>query len=142
MILRYLILLFFCILFQLKAQDVPSGTIKGKIIDKANKQPLPGAIIVVKATQTAASSDSVGMFVLNKIPEGNQSLVISMIGYQEKNLNDIRVVRNKTNYFEAEIEEANNTTLGEVEVTSLKYENSPLTPVSAFSFSREEISRV
>jgi hypothetical protein len=141
MILRYLTLLFFCILFQLNAQDVPSGTIKGKIIDKANKQPLPGAIIIVKATQTAVSSDSVGMFILNKIPEGNQSLIISMISYQEKTLNDIRVVRNKTNYFEVEIEEANNTTLGEVEVTSLKYENSPLTPVSAFSFSREEISR-
>src|ERR1700758_2118337 len=84
-------------LSKIGAQEIPSGSIKGKVIDKATKQPIPGAIVVIKGTQIAVTSDSLGLFVLNKISEGNYSIIISLIGYQEKTINDIQVARNKTN---------------------------------------------
>jgi hypothetical protein len=62
------------------------------------------------------------------------------VGYQEKIIPEIRVSRNKTSYLEIEIAEAQ-FTLTEVTVNAYKYENNPLTPVSSYSFSRDEISR-
>lgn len=63
----------------------------------------------------------------------------SFIGYQEKTIIDVSVIRNKTNYVEIEIEESHQS-LKEVVVSTFKYENSPLTPISTYGFSREEIS--
>ena len=122
------------------ANSQTSGNIKGKVIDKATKQSIPGVNVLIGGTQKGAATDTAGIFSLKEIEEGNYSLVISFIGYQEKTITDIRVVRNKTNYFEIELEESKNV-LGEVEVSSFKYENSPTTPVSMYSFSREEIAR-
>ncbi len=122
------------------AQKPNNGNIKGKIIDKATKQSVPGAIVKINNTQIAGATDTAGVFVLKNIDEGNYALTITFIGYQEKLLNDVRVTRNKTNYIEVEIEESQQS-LDEVEVTSYKYENSVLTPVSMYSFSRDEISR-
>lgn len=122
------------------AQTVPSGTVKGKVIDKATKQSIPGAVAKINGTQIGSSTDSAGVFSLKNIEAGSYVLTISFVGYQEKTINDVRVTRDKTNYLEIEIEESQQT-LNEVEVTSYKYENSPLTPVSMYSFSRDEISR-
>src|SRR4030095_16069899 len=55
-------------------------------------------------------------------------------------INDVRVVRNKTNYIEIEIEESQSA-LEEVRVRAFRYESSPRAPVSTYGFSREDISR-
>jgi len=89
-----------------QAQKPLTGTIKGKVIDKATKQSVPGATVLIKETQRGSTTDTAGVFTLIKINEGVYQLVASFIGYQEKTINDIRVVRNKTNYFEIEIEES------------------------------------
>lgn len=117
-----------------------TGTIKGKVIDKATKQTIPGVNILISGTQKGAATDTAGVFILKEVDEGNYILTITFIGYQEKSVTDVRVTRNKTTYIETEIEESANE-LGEVEITTFKYEQSPLTPVSMYSFSREEISR-
>lgn len=122
------------------SQTNPTGTIKGKIIDQSTKQNLPGTSVFVKGNPLGGISDTGGVFVIKNVPEGFYSLRVVMTGYQEKTVNDLRVSRNKTNYVEIELEEVQQT-LGEVEVTSYQYENNPLTPVSMYSFSREEIAR-
>ena len=122
------------------AQETPTGTIKGKLIDKSTKQTIPGGTIVVKGTDAGAATDTDGYFLIKNVAEGIYQLVASSIGYQERTINDISVIRNKTNYLEVELE-VPATALKEVAVTSFKYEASPLTPVSTYGFSREEISR-
>ncbi len=117
-----------------------TGTIKGKIIDKATKQAVTGASVAIKTLKTGTLSDTSGLFKLSNIQEGIYSVVVSFIGYQEKTVNDIHMIRNKTIYLEIEIEESQQV-LQQVQVSSFKYENSPITPVSDYSFSREEISR-
>lgn len=128
------------LLYSVQGQSIPSGTIKGKIIDKATKQSLPGATISIKETQTGTSADTSGAFVLKKVPEGVYTLVISYVGYQEKTVHDVQVIRNKTNYVAVEVEEAI-AALNEVVVTSHKFENVRMAPVSSYGFSREEIAR-
>lgn len=117
-----------------------TGTIKGKVIDKATKQSVPGVNVVINGTQKGASTDTSGTFLLKDVEEGGYILTIKYIGYQEKTITDVRVIRKKVTFLEIEIEESQQA-LNEVEVTSFKYENSPTTPVSMYSFSREEISR-
>ena len=121
-------------------QPAYTGTLKGKVFDKATKQAVPGVTIVLRGTQTGAFTDTAGIFIIHNIPEGVYSVVVSFVGYQEKMINDIQVLRNKTGYREIEIEEAV-TGLKEVTVTARRFEYTRLTPVSGYSFSREEIAR-
>ena len=128
------------IAIEASGQTTEAGTIKGKVLDKATKQTIPGVNVVVTGAQKGVATDTAGVFILKDVAEGSYIISISFIGYQEKIITDVRVVRTKTTYIEVEIEESRQE-LNEVEVTSFKYENNPMTPVSMYSFSREEISR-
>ena len=121
-------------------QTIQTGSIKGKVFDKTTKQTLPGATVFIIGTQTGVSTDSAGSFILNNIKEGVYSIVISYVAYHEKIINDVQVIRNKTNYIETEIEETT-IKINEVTISAFKYENNRIAPVSDYSFSREEISR-
>jgi len=134
-------LIFLFVLFVLingYAQE--TGTIKGKIIEQSTKQPISGATVAIKNMPGGVITDSTGLFTIKNVPEGNYSLIISNVGYQQRVLNDIPVVRDKTYYQEIELlYDANK--LGEVTISSFKGEHNPLVPVSSYSFSREEIFR-
>lgn len=119
-----------------------TGSFKGKLIEQVTKQPLAGATVRLDNTQFGAATDSMGVFTIVGIPIGSYSVTISNMGFQTKNLTDIIITTNKTYYAEiALIEETSK--LGEVTVASRRFkgENNPLTPVSTFSLSREEIFR-
>lgn len=135
----FALLAFIAISLSAFGQDSFTGTIKGKIIDKATKQSVIGATVAIK-NGPGTTTDTSGLFLLSDVKEGVYQLVVNYIGYQEKIVNDISVIRNKTNYLEIEIEESQ-LSLKEVQVSGFRFENSPITPVSTYSFSREEISR-
>ncbi|MEO6302860.1 MAG: TonB-dependent receptor [Bacteroidia bacterium] len=117
-----------------------NGTIKGKVIEQSTKQPIIGVTIVIQDTMLFASTDTTGVFIINNVPEGSHILKISILGFQEKLLTDIVVVRDKINYFETELlDDAKN--MDEVVVSTFRNENNVMTPVSAYSFNREEIFR-
>ncbi len=117
-----------------------TGNLKGKVIEQATKQPLAGVSIKLGDTQFGAVTDSAGVFAVEKIPVGSYSVIISMVGYQEKKIDNVIISVNKTYYAEFELLDDVGK-LDEVTVLSFKGENNPLTPVSAFSYSREEIFR-
>jgi hypothetical protein len=121
------------------------GTIKGRIIGESTKRPIPGATVLIHSDVAASTgkgvaTDSTGAFTIRNVPEGNYTLQISCIGYQEKTIHDVIVVRNKTFYLETELAGGADT-LHEAVVKTFKNEYTPLAPVSAYSFSREEIFR-
>jgi len=116
------------------------GSFKGKIIEQFTKQPAPGASIQIDETEFAAVSDSTGTFTITDIPIGTYAVTVSSIGFQTKKISEMTITANKTYYSEIELtEEA--STLNEVKIQAYKGERNPLTPVSAFSYSREEIFR-
>ncbi|MBA4057742.1 MAG: hypothetical protein C0490_23710, partial [Marivirga sp.] len=116
------------------------GNLKGKIIEQSTKQPIVGANIKIDNTQYGAVSDTSGIFSIEKVPIGSYSVTISMISYQTKNITDVNIAVNKTYYSEFELLESAGQ-LDEVTIVAFQGENNPLTPVSTFSYSREELFR-
>jgi TonB-dependent receptor len=72
-------LFFFCATQSLLAAG--SGTMKGRVFDKDTKDALPGATVLVKGTSIGASTDLNGNYLIHNVPSGEQSVVVSYIGY-------------------------------------------------------------
>ncbi|HEV3250808.1 MAG TPA: TonB-dependent receptor, partial [Puia sp.] len=137
-VLKTMVFLVFVTIAKVNAQE--TGVIKGKIVEQITKQPVTGATVVIKDLQGGVITDTAGQFVIRNVPEGSYSIIISYVGFQQKVLNDIPVVRAKTYYLETELlDDAGR--LGEVTIRAFKGEHNPMVPVSSYSFSREEIFR-
>lgn len=70
-------------------------TIRGKVTDAENKEPLPGVNILVKGTQIGTATDAKGDFSLS-VPDANATLVFSFVGYEPQetkvgNLTEINI---------------------------------------------------
>jgi hypothetical protein len=119
-----------------------SGDFKGKIIEQTTKQPITGVNIVIDKTSFGAVTDSSGAFSIRQLPAGTYAVTITTIGFQTKNISEITISSNKTYYSEIELLPLVSN-LNEVTVTGrvFKGESNPMTPVSTFSYSREEIFR-
>ncbi|NJL12333.1 MAG: TonB-dependent receptor [Microscillaceae bacterium] len=75
-----LLLSVFC--FEALAQQ--TGSVRGRVLDETNGEPLPGANVVLKGTLKGASTDLSGYYQINFVPMGTQVLVISYLGYREQ----------------------------------------------------------
>ncbi|WP_198672981.1 TonB-dependent receptor [Algoriphagus litoralis] len=116
------------------------GNIKGKVIEQATKQPMIGVTVQVENSEKGAITDEGGNFSIENVPIGSYALSISFVGFQTKKVTDVIISSGKTYYAEFELlDEVGD--LGEVTVMAFKGESNPTMPVSAFSYSREEIFR-
>ena len=59
------------------------NTLKVKLIDCETKEPLIGASVVLQSTTNGASSDTEGVATLSNIPDGNQKIEVSYMGYEK-----------------------------------------------------------
>ena len=59
-----------------------TGKITGTIIDKATKEGLPGANVIVAGTTLGAVTDFDGKFVILRVPPGKHNVRAQLIGYQ------------------------------------------------------------
>ncbi|MCL5020518.1 MAG: carboxypeptidase-like regulatory domain-containing protein, partial [Bacteroidetes bacterium] len=71
-----------------------SGSIRGKVLDRETKEPLPGATVLVKGTSIGASSDLNGEYRIPVVQTGNQSLTVSYVGYVPVTV-EVSVIENK-----------------------------------------------
>lgn len=62
-----------------------TGTIKGKITSPEGL-PIPFVHIIIKGKDLIAQSDKHGIFILNNVPEGKQTLTVTSIGFQTQEL--------------------------------------------------------
>ena len=70
------------IVFVLMTQSLmASGIITGRVFDRESRDALPGANIIVKGTSTGAASNFDGAYTIPNAPAGEQTLMISYIGY-------------------------------------------------------------
>jgi TonB-dependent receptor len=63
-----------------------TGGLKGKILDRSTKDPLPGAHIMVKGTSIGAAANVNGEYSIPNAPAGEQTIVVSYIGYVTRNI--------------------------------------------------------
>lgn len=75
------------------SQENITQTIRGKIVDAVTLSPLPGAsIILIKSEPLVGTSSALdGSFRLDKTPLGRQSIRVSYIGYESKEIPNILV---------------------------------------------------
>ncbi|GLB49114.1 TonB-dependent receptor [Neptunitalea lumnitzerae] len=116
------------------------GSCKIKVVDETTKQPLLGVNIHLENTTLGTVSDTLGYGVINNIPAGMYTISLSYLGFQTKKINDVLISVNKTYYAEIELLEETSS-LNEVTIRAYRNENNPATPVSSFSYAREEIYR-
>lgn len=135
----FVITLALCLVSLLSVAQTTGG-FKGKIIEQSTKQPILGVSVVIDNTNLGAATDFEGEFEINNIPVGSYSVTISYVGFQTKNISEIIITSNKTYYSEIELLESASE-LDEVTISVFKGERNPETPVSTFSYSREEIFR-
>jgi hypothetical protein len=57
-------------------------TIKGKVVNNSNGEPLAGSSVFISNSSKGTVSDKQGYFELNDIPVGKHDLVVSSIGYE------------------------------------------------------------
>jgi len=75
----------FLLIFSLSAV-AQSGTIKGKIYDKATKEPLPFASVVAEsngANKGGSQSDFDGEYTIKPLPAGEYTVKVSYVGYND-----------------------------------------------------------
>lgn len=80
-----------------------TGKIAGYITDLENKQPLPGATIMIDNTDMGVSADVHGYFFILGVPPGNYILTSSMIGYGKKKISDVVVMADMTTNLKIEL---------------------------------------
>lgn len=62
----------------------PLGIITGKVYDKSNGQPLPGATIYIHEFEKGVVTDQNGQFTLDEIPSNDIRIEVSFLGYETR----------------------------------------------------------
>jgi hypothetical protein len=88
--------------------QIPTQTIRGKVLDEDSRTELPGANIVLLGTEnlTGTSTDTQGNFRLDKVPVGRVSLRITFLGYEDRTLSNILVTAGKETVLEITLKES------------------------------------
>ncbi len=73
-----------------------SGKIAGRIIDRDNKEGLPGVNVLLVGTTWGAVSDPDGYFQIINVPPGTYKVAVSMIGYMALTIEDVKVNVDRT----------------------------------------------
>lgn len=60
-------------------------TVKGKVVDSANGQPLVGVVVMESGTNNAVTSQSDGSYSI-KLKDARQALIFSILGYADKSI--------------------------------------------------------
>jgi len=74
---------------------IHAASIKGKITDSLTKEPLVGAIVVIKDSHKGAAADIDGYFHITDLTEGDYILIINYMGYTQQTIS-VSVTEDKT----------------------------------------------
>lgn len=142
---RFLFILLMLQSLILSGQEDFTQNIRGKVVDMGSGYGLPNANIIVLNSEPSigASADVNGLFLLENVPVGRQSLQVSYTGYQTVVLSDLYVSTGKELVLRIELKELIETMV-EVEIVAEYRKDKPINPmaiVSARSFSVEETNK-
>jgi hypothetical protein len=120
-------------------------TIRGSVVDKATRQPLPGASIVVKGSVPllGAVSNEVGEFTILNVPIGRQSIQCTFVGYESFQSEEFILSSAKSVVVAIELQPG--VMLEGIELKAARIVSEPINEhgvVSARSFSVEETERI
>ncbi|MFA5298166.1 MAG: TonB-dependent receptor [Lutibacter sp.] len=98
---KYLIFSFFISYFSY----AQTGTITGTVIDASSNETLAFANVFVKASTKGVTTDFEGKYAIN-LPEGTYTLVYSFLGFETKEITNIKVIINEVVRLDINLEAA------------------------------------
>jgi len=69
-----------------------TGKIRGKVVDRETKEPLPGVNVVLVGTAFGAATDLKGEYVIVNVPVGTYDVKASFVGYRSVTIRGVRVL--------------------------------------------------
>ena len=123
----------FLFLFVSILTNAQTFTLNGKVVNE-NKEPLPGATVLVKEANKGTSTDFDGKFRVN-FPKGKYIIQVSFVGYKSVS-KEITLTKNDAIEF---ILSANSTVLEEVLVSAVRVKANA--PVTHSNLSKKEIAK-
>ncbi|MFN5183640.1 MAG: TonB-dependent receptor [Bacteroidota bacterium] len=115
-------------------------TIKGKIIDVDNREPQAFANIVIQGTNTGATTDIEGNYIISNLKPGIYTIIVNMVGYENQTIPEVSVNNIKPTVLNIELK-SSSVNLSEVEVNFNRFEKSDDSPLSKFTIRSTEIMR-
>lgn len=117
-----------------------TGSIKGRIFNSINNEPIPFANVIIDSTQTGAISDIDGNYVISNLKPGLYNVVCVTLGFQKAVFYEIQVTTAKATTLDIPLEESS-TKLSEFEVVASPFEKSVESPISMRTINAAEIYR-
>ena len=63
-----------------------TGAVRGVVVDASSGETLVGANVILENTSIGTATDPDGEFTLRRVPEGEQTLTVSSLGYSSRNI--------------------------------------------------------
>ncbi len=87
----FLTLLILAANLSLASAQTTKGKVSGIIVDAETGEPLIGANVILEGTMMGAASDLEGNFLVQAVPPGVYSMMVTMIGYSKVTIRDVSV---------------------------------------------------
>jgi outer membrane receptor protein involved in Fe transport len=68
-----------------------TGKLSGRVTETETGEPLIGVNVIIEGTSFGAATDLDGRYIINNIPPGTYSVVFSAVGFEKKQVNNVRV---------------------------------------------------
>ncbi|MFT5149786.1 MAG: hypothetical protein ACI86P_002476, partial [Flavobacteriales bacterium] len=117
-----------------------SGTVKGRVFNAINNEPIAFATIVIEGTQLGVTSDENGLYKIDELDPGSYNITCTFVGFKRVRFDEIRVSSTKATQLDIPMEEVTS----ELDVVTIKasaYRKSEESPVSLQTISATEIYR-
>ncbi|NQU51280.1 MAG: TonB-dependent receptor [Bacteroidetes bacterium] len=132
-----ILLLILILPFPIFAQN---ASLKGKVVDAVNNEPLPFVNVLVAGTSLGTVTDVNGNFLLTGLAPGFVRVEASFVGYKQAISSEVEVSRANTNYIEIALEKQLEE-LEEITVTASPFRKTVESPVSLRTIGIGEIEK-
>jgi outer membrane receptor for ferrienterochelin and colicin len=117
-----------------------TGTIKGKIFNNLNNEPIPFANVIIEGTNMGAASDLEGNYSISNLSPGIYNVICSTIGYKTSRISEVTVSSVRPTIVNFPLAESA-TDLSEVLITASPFTKTEESPLSLRTISAAEIFR-
>jgi outer membrane receptor for ferrienterochelin and colicin len=83
-----------------------TGSIRGRLIDEINNEPIPFANIVVRGTTKGTTTDIDGKYFIDRLNPGFIQLDISVVGYRRKVSPEVQIISNRVQNLDIKLEQS------------------------------------
>ena len=135
-IIGFVVLLFVIPVFSLAQR----ASLRGKVVDATNNDPLPFVNVLVSGTGTGTVTDEEGNFVFNDLPPGFIRIEATFVGYRKAISSEIEITKSGVSSLEIRLEKTA-AQIEEVRVSASPFRKTLESPVSLRTIGIGEIER-